>query len=130
MGMNYYLKLKESTFTNRCNPDHVSHIINSSKLHIGKSSGGWKFLFQQNFFGNKIINSVKHFKEIINDKAWEIYNEDEELIDKKDFWDMVEFKQTQQNKSHCEYVSGMFPHYIKTTFIDSEGYDFDSTEFS
>lgn len=130
MGMNYYLKLKESTFTNRCDPTHVKHILNSSKLHIGKSSGGWKFLFQQNFFGNTLINSVKQFKKIINDDAWEIYNEDEELINKEDFWKMVEFKQTQQNKSHCEYVYDNYPHYMATTFIDPEGYDFDSTEFS
>ncbi len=78
MGTNYYIKTKKCPTCGH----------KPEGLHIGKSSAGWKFLFQlyRDFYSN--IETLKKFL-----KGKQIENEYDEPISKKQFWKMVEYKQ-------------------------------------
>lgn len=98
MGTNYYL---ETDFCKGCGkPKKV--------IHIGKSSCGWKFLFQRQE-GLTTINDVKRLiqKGIIRDEYGE-------TISTAQFLDLVESKQKEQH--HQGFSVG--------------GYDFIDGDFS
>ena len=120
MGTNYY------TAENYC--DHCKQY--KVDLHIGKSSGGWCFLFQ----GYKwmSLTSWQAWKAYLKDKL--IMDEYGEKMDYESFVDMVE-KHKSPSSPYVKYhhneegrKKGWFnPEY---DWDDAEGYPFCSREFS
>lgn len=101
MGTNYYAVKKKPTI--------------GEPLHIGKSSYGWKFLFQEinkynGFDENLEIHTYKQWKDFLeNNDEIVILDEYDEQISAKDFLQMVEEKQKIENKdnfSDCKNIDG------------------------
>jgi hypothetical protein len=59
------------------------------EIHIGKSSGGWKFLFNHN--GWKYYKDLESLKEFLS--LNKIFDEYDREIAFEEFWEMVESKQ-------------------------------------
>lgn len=98
MGTNYYVRIDN----NRDND-----------IHIGKSSGGWKFIFQTNtnfYESNK--RGVNRFLKL---HKTDIYDEYGKRISVEDFWDLVKIKENGIDlKSYYNY-----PYCLK--FYDTKG---------
>ena len=107
MGCNYYIydKSKKCKCCGR----------GEEEIHIGKSSGGWKFLF--NYNGGKYYADVDGLKKFLKNKT--IYSEDNERVSKKIFWEMVEEKQKEEKH-----------HYADGYVFRLDGYDFLDSNFS
>lgn len=97
MGTNYYL------------------LDDKGSRHIGKSSAGWKFLFEKRPWEQFNIDDWKRTLQMGC-----IYDEYNMKYTFKDFWNLVESKQ--KEKPH---LSKEFPWYEQI-----EGYDFANNEFS
>lgn len=105
MGTNYYVIKKKPSLYN-------------SALHIGKSSAGWKFCFHGyqaidnplvSEYSDLNINSVDDWKALLNNKDFVILDEYDETISYKDFFDMVEEKQSENNPEDfvdCANIGG------------------------
>lgn len=104
MGTNYYVKLDVCKSCGRP----------IDTIHLGKSSAGWKFMFQCN---NNFYKDIKSLKEWLKSKV--IENEYGEKISKKDFWNMVKIKQKEKAAGGTEHG-----------LIIIDGYDFYDREFS
>ena len=85
------------------------------KVHIGKSSVGWEFIFDHNnwyYFGSDKDEIIK-FLDRCN-----IYDEDEQYIFQEEFWKMVEAKKGGLNDIQCKekwhemYGSEPKPYYM------------------
>ena len=105
MGTNYYaLKKKPSLY--------------SKVIHIGKASAGWKFLFQgyqgatgsDGFMYDDLnINSLEDWKEFLKNDEYVILNEYDEEVSYKDFFDIVDEKQSEDNPDNfkdCANING------------------------
>lgn len=112
MGTNYYaIKNKIS--------------LRPSSVHIGKSSLGHKFLFR-GYSGEELgidyeqlnISSVGDWKKYLYDNELVILDEYDEIISHKDFFDMVERMQLNENEDDFKYNGNV------------NGYRFDFREFS
>jgi len=103
MGTNYYIK------TEKCKT--CGH--KPEGVHIGKSSGGWRFCFN--------LNGKKYYKNIGELKEWlkniKIENEYGEEVEYEYFWSLVEEKQKENAEEE-----------VHTFSID--GYRFLDCEFS
>jgi hypothetical protein len=107
MGTNYYGRLKKP----------IKRIVKDYKeFHIGKSSLGWKFCFQT----SEYFKDFKEFKEWLDDDNYEIYNEYDEKVDKKEFLQMILNKQkdTESQTHYDEYTKNI------------DGFDFSDNDFS
>lgn len=106
MGKNFYAVSKK--------PDL------SVPLHIGKSSAGWKFLFQgyTGAFEPVIINNIKDWKEYLSKENIVILDEYEKMISYKDFFNMVEEKQSNDNPNNFKNA------------VNRNGYRFTYNDFS
>lgn len=114
MGINYYTK------TEKC-----SNCGNKPEgIHLGKSSMGWQFSFQYN--GGQYYKNVEEMKLWLADKK--IEDEYGNEVSHKDFWKMVEEKQTEENKNHAEYMHAEQRRYSDTEHI-IDGYSFSDVEF-
>ena len=86
-------------------------------IHIGKSSGGWRFLFDHN---SCVRPTFEEYKEWVSE--FEITSEYGEKVSQEDFWKLVERKQTE--KSSIEKTN--HPEW----YIIIDGYEFStSTNF-
>lgn len=103
MGTNYYTKTKKCVTCGH-QPDGI---------HLGKSSFGWRFVFQ--FNGGKFYKDVDEMTVWLRDKK--IVDEYGKNISHDDFWEMVQYKQGEKNKG------GIY-------LMDIGGYDFSDHEFS
>src|SRR2546430_2680384 len=103
MGTNYYARLNICPTCKR--PEE--------EIHLGKSSMGWKFMFQYN--GGQYYKSVPEMKKWLKDKL--IFNEYDEQLPNRDFWEMVATKQ-----------DTIDPDEMDTVIID--GYKFYDRKFS
>jgi len=106
MGCNYYVKLNECKKCKRYD-----------KIHLGKFSFGWQFSFQYN--DGRYYKNIKEMKNWLEDKK--IFNEEEEKISNKDFWEMIKSKMGGTN------------HTIETedtTSFNIDGYSFTNCNFS
>ena len=102
MGTNYYGIKKSKKFT-----------WNVKKIHIGKSSAGWKFLF---YHYDELPMDFEKIKKIIREK-YDIYDEYDRFISLDDFIEMVEEKQ--KNKDNKDHYG------LDNNFkLDSKGYNF------
>jgi len=84
MGTNYYVKKEDNS------------------IHIGKSSFGWKFLFQENneYYDKKDKSSIFRFLKL---NKTTFINEYNEKVDVEEFWKMVEQKQQSGTTIHEYY---------------------------
>lgn len=102
MGTNYYTKTEVCPTCGR----------SDEAIHLGKSSFGWKFLFQ--------YNNATYYSDIPSMKKWlrgkQIYDEYDKKISKKQFWDLVEAKRDGLTGDYHEW--------------DIQGYRFVNHEFS
>jgi hypothetical protein len=106
MGTNYYVK------------ENCIHCKKSEEIHLGKSSGGWKFSFQ--------YNDGQYYKNITEMKKWlkgkKIFDEYGKRCSQKDFWSLVKAKQHEVLSHAEEYPS-------ESDFIIN-GYSFTNCWFS
>ena len=108
MGTNYDLKYKICDECGRFDT-----------LHLGKSSGGWKFALQANDFKYyKNWEEMKSWLEAKCDTRGRIYDEYNEEIKLKDFIDLVEKKQKIKQPD------------VDNGTQDIDGYRFSNYEFS
>ena len=112
MGTNYYAV--ERKFA-----------IHRNIIHIGKSSAGWKFLFQgyqdYELDWNKphiSINSLDDWKKFLTNKNYGILDEYDDEISYENFFKMVEEKQSEENKANFKYCANI------------NGYRFSYSDFS
>lgn len=116
MGMNYYVDVEKPCPD--CDRDHICQV------HLGKSSGGWKFLFATEFpehhgiFTNEL--TMSKLKGLLTGMT--IRDESGERVDREDFWSKVESKQ--QDRDHVTDMK--YPQY----YVEIEGYDFMRGHFS
>lgn len=134
MGTNYYLKLSQETLNTMFGGMHpkliqyIQPIIESQyNHHIGKASGGWKFLFQlqtipQGDGTGKFLDSFEKWKEVIMDPDYVVEDEYGSIVDKKEFIKIVDFYQTKKSS----YVG--LPGF--NGFKDGQGYEFSYEDFS
>lgn len=99
MGTNYEL------YYNKC-----QCCGRSDSIHIGKSSAGWRFIFQKH---EGVVENIAQLKELT--AKGEIVDEYGRTISNEDFWKLVEAKQTEKNSQASEVI---------------DGYDFAPYEFS
>lgn len=97
MGTNYFALERKFSLHRNC-------------LHIGKSSMGWRFLFQgyQDYEldwdkPHININSVEDWKEFLSNKEYGILNEYDEEVSYDEFFEMVEEKQKENNPEDFRY---------------------------
>lgn len=104
MGTNYYIIRKanretKEKFHEMIEKEQFEELQNElyvfdkkSKIHIGKSSYGWKFLFDANDFKYYDKNEESVWK-WLKDNENDLYNEYGEKVSFDDFKEMVEVKQ-------------------------------------
>lgn len=133
MGMNYYVKIdtqeaiQDALYVNSL----VYSVLDSFQLHIGKSSYGWTFVFQQQEIydpTNKyttLLNSYKSWKEFLTTAPVVIVNENNEEVDREEFFKMVEKKQNEihPNIEEKEQMK-------EVEYLDPKGYRIQTWEFS
>ena len=90
MGTNYYLN---TDYCPCCGHPR-------KKVHLGKSSYGWKFLFRK----SKKVRDFESFCEFI--KTGSIENEYGEEVDKEDLLDLIDSEQTDKEHDDAENIGG------------------------
>jgi len=90
-------------------------INNVQEIHLGKSSAGWRFLFNHNNW--EYYQNIAEMKEWLKD--YEVYSEYGERIFLNDFWAKVEEKQ----KMELAETKGS----NKSWYIIKNGYEFSSS---
>ena len=112
MGCNYYAVKKKPS-------------IKKEPLHIGKSSAGWKFLFQgyqdkeMNWNEPPLnINSIEDWKEYLKNDELVILDEEDNELSYDDFFKLVEKKQKENNPDDFTYSANI------------NGYRFSYNDFS
>jgi hypothetical protein len=113
MGTNYYLRM------NIC-----SNCGRYDELHIGKSSGGWRFMFHgyRELSDEVKFSSYSDLLQILNTGNYQIYDEYQELISISDFLSMVKEKQK---------LRSQFPSLgTDNAEVDSCGFEFYFYDFS
>lgn len=92
----------------------------SNKIHIGKSSGGWLFVFQDSEFWH----SYKEFKKFTMNMSdeWVIINEYNEVVTNKELLELIDEKQ--RDKDNIKNPDNF--NYDRNV----NGYRFTSTDFS
>ncbi len=101
MGTNYYVKL------------------GNDKLHIGKKSYGWKFLFQS--YPDKLLQNFEDWTALL--ALNKIYNEYDELVDFADFVYMVNYSRNNTKELSNTDIKDL-------DVIVINGYEFTSHDFS
>lgn len=105
MGTNYYLRYNICKCCGRFN-----------QYHIGKDSGGWKFLFHI----DSAHKNIDDWLENMRSSRYEIYDEYDNRISYHDFIFMIRSKQKEKSRV-IEYPK---------SFTTDEKYDYSKGEFS
>lgn len=131
MGTNYYLKIPQSE---TC--DHCGRADRYDTLHVGKSSGGWKFLFDTEYGKFK---SFKDWREVLEKYPNCLFDEYEKKVSLEEFYKIVESKQggidlddylEQYPELAPKTIAGKVEVYT-LEFYDKDGYRFStSSDFS
>lgn len=133
MGMNYYIKIDTNkAIQGALYIDDVVHTaINTFKLHIGKSSWGWTFVFQRQEIYNPmtksyiVLDSYRSWKDFVTTAPVLIIDEEGFVRDKDTFFIMVLQKQKEAHPNMEEKeILKEFEHY------DSDGFRIQIGEFS
>lgn len=139
MGTNYYAKLNlEKSIIDALYISPIAKMtVERFNLHIGKSSSGWKFLFQEQEIYDCIehsgqlyyLDSYKKWKNFLQRDDIVIYNEYNKIINKDEFFKLVEDKQKEIHPTQEDL--GRYPSSCRTMqYKDEEGYRFDKGDFS
>lgn len=103
MGTNYYAipkaneEIKVKIIKAICDDDwQTAHSLMPVKIHIGKSSGGWQFLFNHNNWEYYTSKTLPEF--LANCRLMNEYNEP---VNINDFWHLVDRKGN--DKPELEY---------------------------
>lgn len=116
MGTNYYVEM------DKC--EKCGH--QEKGLHIGKSSSGWQFAFQEN--ERYSLNSWKQWRKFLRDRT--IVDEYGENVDLDELEKIVETR-CPGDKNHTTYCSKLYPEYANDhCYLDNEGYSFTKGDFS
>lgn len=110
MGTNYYA-VKNVPTTFEC----------EWRIHIGKSSAGWLFLFQDCEYFHTYPQVVKWLDDNVRSGNYVLMNEYDEVVSVDDF---IELVQKKQNDLHCRNNPDNFE-YCRNI----DGYRFDDREF-
>lgn len=133
MGMNYYARIskKQKDIINN-NPqisELAKYCVEKFDLHIGKSSWGWKFMFQvqEVFVKGELVtlDTFAKWEKFINRDDINVFNEDNELIDKK--W-LINFIQEKQDEVHPD--ENDLSWVLVSEFTSEDGYRMCSVDFS
>jgi hypothetical protein len=81
--------------------DPWSEFLEDVKIHIGKSSGGWKFIFNKNRW--RFYSDIKSLKQFMKKRV--IVDEYSRIVSFDEFWKMVEEKQLNGTDSKTYYES-------------------------
>lgn len=139
-GTNYYAikKIPKETkdliieLLNEDKYDESIGMLNNSyeKIHIGKSSGGWKFLFDYNHFKYYDLNR-ESINDFLNREDITLYDEYGEEIPIDDFWNMVDSKKDLlDNKTYySEKENYCFAVLEEHVPYDLKNYDVECYEF-
>lgn len=133
MGMNYYIKInKEEAIQGASYVDSLVYsALDNFELHVGKSSCGWKFVFQHQEIYNPTTNE---FLKLISYRAWKeflttapimIIDEYDKEVNKEEFFKIVEQKQSEihPNIQEIEQMEAY-------EYFDPEGYRIQIGEFN
>ena len=113
MGMNYYIQ------TNAC--PTCGHV--PERLHIGKSSSGWPFLFEAHKFNDKpSIMSYEDIEHYVLKLGYLITNEDHDQLTLPELKKIVD--------SHPENSPHKWERYDYNNYLDKFGYKWHLGEFS
>lgn len=132
MGVNYYAKISRKQKDKINNDPEISSLvkqcIDNYELHIGKLSAGLPFTFQLHrevyFRGGQVdLDTYNKWKDFISQDTLEIWNEYNELVDKNDFFRIVD---ESKNNKMKEYDSKhIHTHYLH----DLQGWRFIEGDF-
>lgn len=133
MGMNYYAKIskkqKDIINNNLQISDLAKYCVNKFNLHIGKSSWGWKFMFQvqEVFVKGELVtlDTFAKWEKFINRDDIDVFNENNELVDKKWF---INFIQEKQDEVHPD--ENDLSWVLVSDFTSEDGYRMCSVDFS
>lgn len=108
MGTNFYLRSEK--LYKECEEFEKNYdiYIEKPEIHIAKTSGGWKPLFQKNI----LFSSVKELKEFYCRSGLDIFDEYDNRYTWAEFTERVIEFGDKNSKSHSN------------VFIDEEGYEF------
>lgn len=114
MGTNYYIK-----------SNHCEKCDRFNRLHIGKSSSGWKFLFKSHVKNENTpeLMSLNQWIEFLTDPDNEILDEYNENVNFKDFLKIIVGNSDWNTRSHTESADDRI-------YLDPEGFEFSENEFS
>lgn len=115
MGTNYFAKVDECEHCGRA----------ADTVHIGKSSSGWKFLFQYN--QGTYYDSIENFAEWLKDKT--IIDEYGQEISYDAFWHLVKAKQ-EEGRSHFDRFSVERGYEYTGRYLKLGKFEFADHEFS
>ena len=110
MGTNYYAVRKEPCVYDR-------------SIHLGKSSAGWLFLFEEHDEIHTFPQFVKWLEDNVDTGEYVLFNEYNERITKEKLLDLIESK---QNDPRCKRNPDNFNYNVKNI----DGYRFTQGEFS
>ena len=130
MGTNYYA-IKKVSYENKKlmiellmedKYDEFDKLYNSEtkKIHIGKSSCGWKFLFNYNHFKyyEPTRESINNF---LSNENITIYDEYNRIISLDKFWEMVDLKKDGiDNKEYYSKYEDSFPYMVLEETVSYE----------
>lgn len=116
MGTNYYTQTKPPC--GECGRPHEG-------MHIGKSSGGWAFIFAP--YPEEGLTTAASWREYLKDRA--IVDEYEAPITNEAFWEMVERKKggITAKTATVEQYGCYHDLRDKYEYLDAEGYRFSRT---
>lgn len=131
MGMNYYARIskkqKDIINDNSQISDLAKYCVNKFNLHIGKSSWGWRFMFQVQEVFTKgelvILDTFAKWKDFIDRDDIEVFNEDNELVNKN--W-LINYIQEKQDEVRPNENDNTQCH----DFESSDGYRMCDIDFS
>ena len=92
MGTNYYVRKDE------CDKCHRGE----EEIHIGKSSAGWRFLFDKSHGYYHDKESLLKF--LKGQNIWDEYNRE---LSKRKFWDLVDYKAGLKEHDWCGTIDGL-----------------------
>lgn len=110
MGTNYYAVRKEPCLYNR-------------EIHLGKSSAGWLFLFQEHDEIHTFPQFVKWLENNVDTGEWVLFDEYNKQITKEWLLELIEYK---QKDIRCKNNPDNFSYGFKNI----DGYRFSDSEFS
>lgn len=103
---------------------------NYEKIHIGKSSCGWKFIFNYNHFKYYDLNR-KSINDFLNRNDITLYDEYGDIISVEEFWNLVDSKEDGYDNITYYKECDCMPFIVFEELVpnDLKNYDVEAYEF-